>query len=112
MPWEQFLDLTPKEFFSALQEKEDHESNVAFDQVKTICQTIRMQTLLLVNGQRKRPLRNVKKLWIFSWEKEDITPPQTKEEMVSMMKAIANYHKNKKDKTKKNHAHRSRNIRR
>lgn len=102
MPLEQFLDLTPREFFDALRERETYESNMAFDQVRTICQTIRYHALVSVNTQRKRPIMNPKKLWVFSWEKEDVAPAQTKEEMVAMMKAIAKYYKSKKDKTKSN----------
>lgn len=107
MPFEVFLDLTPKEFFNALYEKEKYESNIVLAQVRAICDTIRLQTFHLINVQlpKGRKYRDAKQLMRFEWD--TARPAQTVEEMKQIMKAIARGFKGRdkrnqeKDKNKK-----------
>jgi hypothetical protein len=101
MPFEQFLDLTPFEFYEALREREDHEDQLTLAYVRTICETVRLQTYHLVNIQlpKGKKISNVKKLMLFKWEKEP-QPAQTQDQMKAIMKALAkglSNRKNKKD---------------
>src|SRR5262245_54082658 len=79
MPLEQFLELTPREFFDALWEREQHEQDVVTAQVRIICETIRMQTAHLLNIQlpKLRKIDDLKKIMTFKWESEKVTPAQT-----------------------------------
>lgn len=93
MKFEDFLDLTPKEFFEALWEREEFEEKRIVAHIRPICETIRMQTLHLMNIQlpKGEKIYNLKRLMKFKWEKEEETrPAQTFESMRSIMKAIAN----------------------
>lgn len=96
MPFEQFLELTPREFSNALWERERHEEEIVTAQIKTICETIRLQTLHFVNTQlpKGKKVKNPKQLIRFQWD-ENILPAQTEEEMKAMMKAIARNFKGK-----------------
>jgi hypothetical protein len=89
MPIEVFLELTPIEFYEALWEKEKHEEDIVTAQIRTICETIRLQTWYLLNQQipRGKRLKNPDKLMPFKWEKTK--PTQTVEQMRTMMKALA-----------------------
>lgn len=95
MPFETFLDLTPKEFFDVLYDKEEHEKDIILAQVRTICDTIRLQTYHLVNVQlsEKKKIRDSKQLMKFEWDKPK--PTQTAEDMKKVMKAIARNYKGK-----------------
>lgn len=95
MPFEVFLELSPKEFFSALYEKEKHEADMVLAQIKSICNVIRLQTFHLVNVQlpKGKQVRDVKQLMKFEWDKA--RPAQTVEEMKGIMKAIAQSFKGK-----------------
>lgn len=95
MPLNVFLDLTPKEFFNSLREREKHEGDVIMGQVRTICETIRLQTLHLLNVQlpKGKKIRQPKQIMKFKWDQAQ--PAQTVEEMKQIMKAIARSFKGK-----------------
>jgi hypothetical protein len=113
MPFKEFLELTPVEFYTSLWEREKHEENVVLAQIRTICETIRLQTYHLMNVQlpRGHKIKDYKKLGTFTWERVP-KPAQSFEEMKGIMKAMAKHmNKNKKKKgktqTKKNNGRRS-----
>lgn len=110
MLFEQFLDLTPYEFYEGLREKEKHEEQLVLSNVRTICETIRLQTLHLVNVQlpKGKKVSNIKKLMLFKWEKEP-QPAQTQEQMKAIMKALA---KGLSKRKKKGDGKNRRNVRR
>lgn len=89
--WEEFYDLSEKDFIRALKDKEKYESTLLQSSVtRAICETIRMQTLALINAQipkGKPRIWNAKKLWRFNWEEEEGS--QTREQMKNTMRAIA-----------------------
>lgn len=88
MPFEQFLDLTPREFFEGLREKEKYEEEMLTYQVRMVCETLRTQTAHLMNQQGAK-VRNVKKLMKFPWERAAAKPAQTQEQLKVTMKAMA-----------------------
>lgn len=106
LPLEQFLDLSPKELFDALRERDKHDEELILGQVKVICETIRMQTAHLMNVQGAK-IRNPKKLMKFAWE-SGATPAQTAEQMKATMKAIAKGWVTKK--SKKDAGNRTRSV--
>lgn len=91
MSYEDFLDITPKELFDAVVDKERYDAAKVKVTIRAICETIRKQTLLLINIQLKKKdrIRNEKQLMGFSWDNENLMGPQTKEEMVMTAKMIA-----------------------
>lgn len=96
-----FLELTPNEFYLALKSKNDYDGLLIETEVKFVCETIRQQTLHQVNIhlQRKDRYKDPTKLFGFSWDKETKKrgkEPQTKEEMLAVMKLLAGTHKKKK----------------
>lgn len=88
-----FLDITPREFYNALNYKEKYDVDVVKATIRPICDTLRTQTWYLMNIQlaRGKKIANEKRLMQFEWDKENIRKPQTKEEMVGTMKDIAKY---------------------
>ena len=94
-----FLDITPKEFYHALRDKEKYDTYTVKATISAICDTIRMQTWWLMNIQLPagKKISNEKNLMLFPWDDEDSKEPQTKEEIIATMKMIAGGHyKNKK----------------
>lgn len=92
MLFEEFLELTPVEFFDALTDKVKHEEELVLSQVRIICETLRLQTAHIVNvvkgAMGGRAIKDERKLMKFPWERA-IKPAQTREEMKAIMKAIA-----------------------
>ena len=98
--WDEFLFLTPREFYLALKDGDDLE----LQRVKPIADAIRFSTLWLVNIQlpRNKKIRKPEKLWTHYWDQFTNKVPQTKEQMVKTMKFIAGAFKsNKKARTKR-----------
>ena len=95
--WDEFLDLTPREFYLALKDTDDFQMLA----LKPICNAIRLSTYWLVNIQlpKNKKIRNPKKLWEHSWDRNEL--PQTKEEMIRTMKFIAKATANNKKKGNK-----------
>ena len=88
-----FLDITPKEFYHALEYKEKYDVHIVKATIRPICETLRTQTWYLMNIQlpRGKKIVHEKKLMQFEWDAEDIRKPQTKKQMVATMKDIAMY---------------------
>lgn len=104
MSLEVFLELTPKEFFAALKNREEYDGFTVKAVIRHVCETIRYQTFWLVNLKlpKNKKIRDPKKIMAFTWESENVKEPQTHEEMKAVMKAIssgAKRSKNKKDGT-------------
>lgn len=81
----EFLELTPLEFFLAV----DDYDKTKEQEVQIIADTIRLSTWWNVNIQVKRKIRNPKRLWSHPWDRVVEKKPQTPEEMKNVMKAIA-----------------------
>lgn len=81
------MEVTPLEFYEAI--KDDTDTRV--QQVRLIADSIRMQTLWLVNIQlpRNKKIRNAKKLWQFPWDDEGRKAVQNFDEMKQVLKRIA-----------------------
>lgn len=110
MSLKEFLELTPKEFFEALWEREEHEEHKIIAQVRMICETIRLQTAHLLNIQlpRGKKIQRLSSLMQFDWDKKKAKPAQTKEEMKAIMKVIAGTFKGTKKKNEDGKKRRSR----
>lgn len=82
-----FLELTPYEFFHALNDYEQVEQS----KVIPICESIRMNTLWLVNVQlpRGKRVRRAQQLMKFPWDGRQQRKAQTPEQMKNVMKMIA-----------------------
>lgn len=95
-----FLELTPVEFFAAVKSKEEYDGYAVKSVIRHVCETMRLQTHWLVNIQlpKNKKIKNPRQMMRFLWDDEIIKPSQTREEMKSVMKAIASGFKNKKKK--------------
>ena len=75
MSYAQFMDLTPLEFYHALQDRDDAiEAGRRFELEK-----MRLQTFYLYNMSRTKKAdqaRNVKKFMTFAWERAAVEPPR------------------------------------
>lgn len=100
MSLEVFLELTPKEFFEAVKNREEYDGYAVKAIIRPLCDVIRLQTQYLFNISvpRKDRVKDPKKLMQFSWDYESRKEPQTYEEMKAVMKAIAKGSKQLKDK--------------
>jgi len=92
----EFMQITPIEFHHAMVKKREfiqNENEFNLSRTKIIAETIRMETLFLVNVQlpRNKKIRKAQRLFLFDWERPDPTKVkrQTREEMKAVMKAIA-----------------------
>ncbi len=100
-----FLEITPKEFYLALKDKNEQDGLKVETNVKMICNAIRKSTrhLLNLSGKSlKRPITNDHQIMVFPWDKNTVQKPQTKKEMMDVMRGIAEHYKKRKAKTKKN----------
>lgn len=88
LQFETFLDLTPKQLFASIREKEKYDEQFVTYQVRMVCETLRTQTFHLLTSQGAK-IRNVRKLMKFPWEKPEARPAQTAEQMKALMKTIA-----------------------
>lgn len=85
---DQFLQLTPLEFWLAIKDKDEYE----LSKIKPVCEAIRMQTWWLYNvaADRRSKIRKKERLMAFPWDKErELKKPQTREEMKDTMKLMA-----------------------
>lgn len=92
--WNEFLFLTPLEFFLALKDQEQLDVSKMMIQ----CEAIRTSTWYLLNVQVKKKINNPKKLFKFPWDNDTQKEPQTLEEMKNVMRAIVGYSKSNKNK--------------
>jgi DnaJ-domain-containing protein 1 len=92
LDWDQFLQLTPLEFFLALEDNEQTETQ----KIQIIAEGIRLSTWWLVNLQVKKKIRRPEKLWGLPTDGMARKEPQTRDQMKNVMKAIAADTKNKK----------------
>ncbi len=99
---EEYLKLTPIEFFHALNQRHKKEEDLILNIVRPICESVRMSTLYLFNIQvrKKDRIRNVKKLMVFPWERK-YTKPQTLKEMKGVMKVMTTKIEGKKGKKRR-----------
>lgn len=84
----QFQDISPLEFYEAI--KDDNELRKY--PLRTIADSIRMQTLWLVNIQlpRGKKVRNERRLWTLPWDKpQGQKELQTVDQMRQVLKRIA-----------------------
>ena len=90
-----FLDLCPIELYLALKD----DTKLREYDSRIISESIRYSTLHLMNIQLEGPkkINNEKKLWSFEWE-EKFAKPQTKKEMIAVMKTMAGVTRSKKPK--------------
>ncbi len=97
-----FLDITPREFYLALEDDGKQKKDKMDAVVRPICETIRLQTFHLVNVQlaKKDQVTDEKRLIPFPWDRERFKQ-QSKQGMVTTMKSIAAYYKLKEERKKK-----------
>ena len=102
MSQKDFLELTPKEFYYALWDKEKYDGYVVKAIIRPICDTLRKQTHLLYNLQlpKNKKVRNEKQLMRFAWDVEVTKPTQSREQMKAVMKDIVKSFKYKKNRGK------------
>ena len=84
----QFLDITPLEFWLAIKDKDEYE----LSKIKPVCEAIRMETWWLYNAavDRRSKIRKKERLMTFPWDKErSLKKPQTREEMKDVMKLMS-----------------------
>ena len=82
------MDITPLEFWLALEDKDEYEQS----KIKPVCEAIRMETWWLYNAavDRRSKIRKKERLMAFAWDKErELKKPQTKEEMIATMKLMS-----------------------
>lgn len=88
LPSNQFLDLTPMEFWTAIKDKDEYE----LSKIKPVCEAIRMETWWLFNAavDTRSRIRKKERLMAFPWDKGYVAKtPQTREEMKGVMKFMA-----------------------
>ena len=99
LSWEHFLDLSPKEFYDALKDDNERKEQEIKVITRSISETIRMQTILLMNISGKSLKKDIdndvkmKKVFPFSWDQEET---QTIGQMKTIMKTLAAAHKIKR----------------
>jgi hypothetical protein len=100
MSFNSFLEITPKEFYAALKDRNEYDGELVEANVKMICDTLRIQTKYLMNIQipkRKDRVKNEKLLMQFPWDIKNNSPKyQTKEEMIATAKQMAGISTKKK----------------
>lgn len=93
MTQEEFMDLTPVEFYYAIKDFDD----VELRRIKTSAEAIRMSTWWLVNVQlpKRKKIRKPNRIMQFWFDAlPEFQKAQTKEQMVATMKLIAGATKN------------------
>jgi hypothetical protein len=82
------MDITPREFWLAVKDKDKYEES----KIKPVCEAIRTSTWWLVNVavDKRSKVRKKERIMTFPWDKA-YTPkkPQTREEMKEVMKMMA-----------------------
>ncbi len=94
----EFYDLTPVEFYQALESTKEYEIAKLERDHKSNYSLARFIIMWVWNAQGrkfKQVLTDPKKMMRFDWEEEDKNEPQTIEQMRNQMKSIANYFKRK-----------------
>ena len=89
-PTQFYWELTPAEFHYALTDYKDTQQAP----MKAICETLRQVAVTVHNyagfGRRKsKMISDPKKLWTFSWEKDEQVRVQSVEEMKSFMLGLS-----------------------
>jgi hypothetical protein len=93
------LDLTPKELYLAIKNKEEYDGHAVKSIIRPVCEVIRLEAFWLVNLQleKTKKIKHPSKMIKFEWD-EQLKERQTPEEMKGVMRAIIRDTKNRKPK--------------
>jgi hypothetical protein len=94
----EFLEITPGEFYEALHDRNKRDLNIAEATSLPIASAIRLQTWWQVNIQLppNKKIKRPEQFMTLPGDEQVSKEPQTKEDMVAMMKLIAAATKGKK----------------